>query len=147
MRFSGSGAYVYELPDAFPRAFSVPRSADRLTGQLLPEQLAPLRAQAAAQSLARETPNRVRIEVNAPEAGTLILTDVFFPGWRSAVDGRPTDTLTRLDVFRAVALPAGAEHVDFVYWPQSVRLGLFLSLVATAMLVCCATYTAFRRRR
>jgi len=147
LRFSGGDAYVYELPNAFPRAFSVPHSADRLTNQLLPEKLAPLRAQATAQSLTRATPNRVRVKVTAPEAGTLILTDVSYPGWRSALDGRPTDTLTRLDVFRAVALPAGAKQVDFAYWPQSVRLGLFLSLVALAMLVCCAARLVFRRAR
>ena len=64
----------------------------------------------------------------------LLLADTQAPGWRASVDNRPVPLLRADGVFRAVVVPPGACRVVFSYQPVSVRLGLYVSLLATAVL-------------
>lgn len=67
---------------------------------------------------------RVTIEVDAPAAGFLVLTDQHYPGWTAEVNGKPAPDLLRADyLFRAVPLEAGESEVVFRFKPQSFRTG------------------------
>ncbi|MFN4293848.1 MAG: hypothetical protein ACK4JD_06935 [Thermoflexales bacterium] len=63
----------------------------------------------------------------------LILRDACFPGWVARVDGVETPIACVDTLFRAVALPAGAQEVTFSYEPQSVRLGFIVSAAGAAL--------------
>jgi len=71
--------------------------------------------------------DRVRVEADLNEPGYLVLVDAWDPGWRVSVDGREAALLRANIAFRAVALPAGAHVVDFVYRPRSLLIGLAVS--------------------
>lgn len=75
------------------------------------------------------TPTRVRIRAQAERPAVLVLSDAFYPGWRATRDGVDTPIFPAYHVFRAVVIPAGESVVEFSYFPDSVRLGLGLSLV------------------
>ena len=75
-------------------------------------------------------PARVEIAVGADTAGTLILTDAWYPGWRASVDGRPAPIRRANVYFRAVELEPGTHRVFFAYAPASLRIGAAISLVA-----------------
>ena len=65
-------------------------------------------------------------------------------GARRAVAGGRRVPIHRADyTFRAVALPAGATTVEFVYQPASVRIGLLVSLSTVAALA----FVGVRERR
>ena len=79
-----------------------------------------------------DSPERVRLRVETPAPGFLVLSDAYDPGWRARLDGAPVQ-VTRADgLFRAVAVPAGRHEVVMVYAPPSVRRGLMVSLLAVA---------------
>ena len=77
-------------------------------------------------------------------AGTLVLADTFYPGWKARVDGVDAPIVRADAMFRAVGVPAGARQVVFVYAPASVRSGL---MVSAASLLLAALLAVPRRRR
>ena len=62
-----------------------------------------------------------------------MLTDPYYPGWRSFVDGAEVELLRANYLFRAVALPPGEHEVVFRFDPASLRLGATISIVALAL--------------
>ena len=80
-------------------------------------------------------PERVAIQVRAPEAGLLVLTDTHYPGWHVEVDGEEREILLANGLYRAVAIGKGTHRVVFEYRPASFRRGAGLSLASLATLV------------
>jgi hypothetical protein len=81
---------------------------------------------------------RVVIQAQTAEAGYLLLTDAYYPGWEATVNGQPA-LLYRADVmFRAVPIPAGKSVVAFTFkpawWPGVALFGVGAWLAALASL-------------
>ncbi len=57
----------------------------------------------------------VNCELEAP--GTLVLGEVYAPGWMACVNSRPTDLSPYFGVFRSVRLPAGSSILQLRYRP------------------------------
>lgn len=89
-------------------------------------------------TLTRDDPDCVAVALPAaslPSGGLLVLADTQFPGWHASIDNHPAPLLRANGVFRAVVVPARARRVVFSYQPVSVRLGLYISLLTTALLL------------
>ena len=137
-------AYVYENPRALPRVM-VARQARKVdfdalaeTGEWLAgfdpretvlldsadaEDAKPRRPASARIDAYQNT--QVRISVNAPDGGYLVLNDVWHPWWRVEVAGQRSDVLRANAIFRAVKLPPGAHQVRFYFAPlRGLRLTL-----------------------
>ena len=141
---------IYSDAQALPRAFWIgravpttretalelvgsarfdPRREVALEGAIAPRNSrsdAPLRAA----SITRYDENHVEIEVSAPASGYLVLMDSVYPGWHARVDGQMTPIVPANYVGRAVAVESGAHKIEMWFEPESVRMGLFLSLIA-----------------
>ena len=61
--------------------------------------------------------------------GMVVLSDAFYPGWRSRVDHRPAKIYEVNGAMRGVAVPRGRHVVTMRYRPVSVYLGAALSLL------------------
>ena len=73
--------------------------------------------------------DEVELKASMPRPGFLLLLDTYFPGWNATVNGRAA-AVCRADYnFRAVALPAGTSTIQFVYQPESFRVGCVLAVV------------------
>jgi len=137
-------AYVYENPRALPRVM-VARQAKQIDFDTLletgdwPDGFDPretvLLDVPGSEDLAQRRPATARIEayqntivrvsVNAPDGGYLVLNDVWHPWWRVEIDGQRSDVLRANGIFRAVKLPAGARQVRFYFAPlRGLRLTL-----------------------
>jgi len=79
-------------------------------------------------------PNRVVIEAFSGNPGVLVLTDVFYPGWRAYVDNYPAKIYRINGLVRGVFVEKGRHKVVFKYSPDSLKLGL--SIAAICMLLC-----------
>jgi hypothetical protein len=77
---------------------------------------------------------RVVIRTGAPGPRLLVLTDVYYPGWRVSIDGKAARLYRANFAFRAVAVPAGEHTVTFEYRPASVLAGAAVSGVALLIL-------------
>lgn len=83
----------------------------------------------------KRAPEHLELDVTTRQPCILVLSELNYPGWRATVDGSPTLILPADLIFRAVALPAGAHTVRFVYRSDALILGAALSLVTLALAV------------
>lgn len=79
------------------------------------------------------TPNRITTIASGP--GTLVLSELAYPGWEVVVDGVPVPLEIREGLLRGVELPDGRHEVEFVFRPVLVYLGGTLSLSALVGLI------------
>ena len=66
--------------------------------------------------------------------GFLFLSDVYYPGWNAYVDEEPAHIYQANYLFRAVELTKGNHKVEFRYEPQSLKIGLGISLLTVIFL-------------
>jgi hypothetical protein len=78
-------------------------------------------------SVKSEFPNKSILAINSPNPGYLVMADVWYPGWQSFVDGRPTPILKANYLFRAIALPEGEHEVIIAFKPKWFYTGAALS--------------------
>ncbi|HVP58383.1 MAG TPA: YfhO family protein, partial [bacterium] len=74
------------------------------------------------------------VKVNAAASGYLVVSDVFYPGWRAFLDGREVPLLRADYAFRAVAVDAGPHVIKMTYKPLYFTLGLLFSAAGIALL-------------
>ncbi|MFN7804571.1 MAG: hypothetical protein ACK5TO_11175 [Planctomycetaceae bacterium] len=82
-----------------------------------------------APRLVRYEPQLAEIVVDAVEPGTVVLTDLAYPGWDVSVDGQASENLLVERIFRGVAVPSGVHRIRWTYQSRSVYLGISISLM------------------
>jgi hypothetical protein len=87
----------------------------------------------------------IRLEASSAAPGYLVTSEMYYPGWRVEVDGRPAALQRANYAFRAVWLPAGVHQVRFWFEPASWRLGLACCLLALLTLTAIALAGPTRR--
>lgn len=117
---------IFETPPACPLA--LPRLAD------------------PTPRFTRYAADRVVIEAEPAADGLLIVSDLFYPGWKAAVDGRPVGILRANYLMRAIPVPAGKHIVEMHYDPRSFKIGLALSALG-CVVVAGLLFTHIRRSR
>jgi hypothetical protein len=89
-----------------------------------------------AVSLEEYRPREVRLGVQSPSAGLVVLKDIFSPGWQARVDGQSTRVLRVNGLVRGVAIAdAGQHEVVFEYQPESFVRGAWLAVLTAALLL------------
>jgi hypothetical protein len=73
--------------------------------------------------------NSVEIEANTNGPALLVLTDIFYPGWRVEVNGKPSKIYKTDYTFRGVMVPGGKSNITFTYMPESFLIGIYLFLI------------------
>jgi len=74
--------------------------------------------------------NRVEVEIQSPGNGILVLSDIFYPGWRASIDGVETEVVRADYNLRAVAVPGGRHTVVFQFASQPFARGMWISIMA-----------------
>ncbi len=70
--------------------------------------------------------NEIGLEVEAAKEGYLVLSEVYYPGWRAYVDGTEEPLLRANYGFRAVYLEPGSHEVRLAFAPTSWKVGLLI---------------------
>jgi hypothetical protein len=150
-----AGLQVHASPHALPRARWVPRvevvdDPDMLIARLAygSDDLAEIAfverplpsgftgeapAGAGTVRFARDDPERLVLDVDAPARGFLVLADQHAPGWRAEVNGVAAPIHRANYAFRLIELPAGSSRVELRYRPRSLLVGAAISLTALAV--------------
>ena len=74
--------------------------------------------------------NRIDATVEMEGAGTLVLADTLYPGWKAEVDGVETAIVPANCAFRAISLDEGEHNVSFIFRPEAFRIALWAGLVS-----------------
>ena len=75
------------------------------------------------------------IRVNALSDGFLVLSDLYYPGWKARLDGKRAKIHRADYLLRAVAVPAGEHVVEFEYVCRSFTLGAWVSAIVLGVIV------------
>ncbi|MBA3320981.1 MAG: YfhO family protein, partial [Pyrinomonadaceae bacterium] len=86
----------------------------------------------------------IEVATRSQSPAFLVLSDVYYPGWRAEVDGKAADVWRTNYALRGVAVPAGEHVVRFTYRPRSFYRG---ALVSGASLLALAAFTVWGWRR
>ena len=108
--------------------------------------LDPLQVYTGRQAKARGRFQRVVVSVHTNHPGTLVLTDLFYPGWKAFSGARELPIHRANYLFRAVPLRPGEHEIRFEYRPNSVRYGAAVS-GATLLAILGATAWTIRQSR
>lgn len=81
----------------------------------------------------RYSPNRVTLQAEGP--GTLVLSDVFYPGWVAAVDGHAVEIVPYQGALRSLRLDAGQHRIEFAFRPQTVYWGWAIALAGWVLIL------------
>ena len=79
--------------------------------------------------------------IGTPAEAYLVLSEVYYPGWKAYVDGRAEPVLRASYAFRAVYLEPGYHEVHLVFEPLSWKVGLGISVVVWIGLAVWALFT------
>lgn len=82
----------------------------------------------------------VSVQTQSATTKILVLTDTYYPGWIAKIDNKPTEIIRANWTQRAVLIPAGTHNVTFDYEPQSVRIGIVLSMISMGLLIFISIY-------
>jgi hypothetical protein len=86
--------------------------------------------------LERYRATSVTLRADSPCRAMVVLADVWFPGWKAYVDGRPAKIWKAYNVVRGVVVDAGRHEVRMVYRPASVFIGA--GLAGLGIILCIA---------
>ena len=79
--------------------------------------------------------NNVLIKTSNSDASILILTDVYYPGWKAFIDGTETKIYRADGLVKAIFVPEGEHTIEFVYLPESYNTGITISIITVLILV------------
>lgn len=71
----------------------------------------------------------IRILASANEPGYMVLSELFYPGWKARVDGEEAAVLCGNYLFRVIRLDKGNHDIELRFVSRPFRLGLAVSLL------------------
>ncbi|MBI2559311.1 YfhO family protein [Candidatus Woesearchaeota archaeon] len=141
------GVFVYLNKDFLPRAFVVPSAAVLDRNNILAELKKPsfksrglvLLEKSPNKPLANQggykeanitfySPNKISVSVDTDYPGFLVLSEVWYPGWKALDNGKETEIYRANYITRSVYLDKGEHDVDFIYDPLSFKIGLWITI-------------------
>jgi hypothetical protein len=95
--------------------------------------------------LSEQTPNRLVVKTDLDTPGLLVLSEIWYPGWRARDNGAKTAILRTDVLLRGVYLDAGSHTVELDYQPWTIQIGLAISSSVALVLLALGAYQAWRR--
>ena len=89
-------------------------------------------------------PNYLKYEVNSEKGGTVVFSEIYYPGWQSTIDGQSVPHGRANYILRAMNVPAGKHTVEFTFDPASLHTTETIAFVALGLLVLLAVVAGFR---
>ncbi|OQY43317.1 MAG: hypothetical protein B6242_14880 [Anaerolineaceae bacterium 4572_78] len=80
-------------------------------------------------------PNRIELQVDAKEDGLLILSEVYYPGWRAMIDNQAVPIVQTNYILRAVPISSGNHHVVVQFVPFTFWLGMVISVMTIIIII------------
>ena len=79
-------------------------------------------------------PNYLKYEVNSEKGGTVVFSEIYYPGWQSTVDGEVVAHGRANYILRAMNVPAGKHVVEFKFDPKSLHTTETIAFIALGLL-------------
>ena len=93
----------------------------------------------------RRAPEEEILEVSTPEAAFLVISNTYYPGWKAAIDGSPTEIYRANFAFRALVIPAGRHNVTLFFRPLSFEIGAWVTIATLVFIVAGLIYMRMKK--
>jgi hypothetical protein len=80
-------------------------------------------------------PDMMSITTQTAAPGLLVVSEIYESGWRAYVDGEEVEILPTDHALRGIPIPSGEHTVEMRYDPLSLRLGLWISGIASVAMI------------
>jgi uncharacterized membrane protein YfhO len=90
-------------------------------------------------------PDSITLSVHATSPALLFLSEMYYPGWKAFIDGKPARILRGNYLFRVIQVPQGKHGVRFVFAPLSIKVGIGVTLI-TVLAVLLYTCLVLRKK-
>ena len=88
-------------------------------------------------------PNYLKYEVDSKKGGTIVFSEIYYPGWRSSIDGQEVPHGRANYILRAMNVQAGKHEVEFSFDPVSLHVTENIATIALGLLALAALAMAF----
>ena len=79
--------------------------------------------------------NALTYEVNSPNGGVVVFSEIYYPGWQATVDGQPVEIACADYILRAIKVGPGKHTVDFKFDPKSLHVTETVANVSLVILM------------
>jgi hypothetical protein len=79
--------------------------------------------------------NRLVYETESKNGGVVVFSEIYYPGWRSYIDGEEVEHGRANYILRAMNVPAGKHTIEFVFDPQSLHVTEAIAYTALVILL------------
>jgi len=86
-------------------------------------------------TLTNYLPNKLTYKTVRKEDGLAILSEIYYPGWEAAIDGKPIHIARANYVLRAVVIPKGEHTLTLTYDPKSVHITEAIAFTGMGLLI------------
>ena len=80
-------------------------------------------------------PNWIELKASSDKNTYLLLSELFYPGWKAYVDGKNVPILRADYLLRAIPLATGEHNIIFVYRPMSLVIGALITFLTLLVLL------------
>ncbi len=91
--------------------------------------------------------NSISLKVSTPLSGYLVLSEIFYPGWKAYVDGEEKKVYRANWSLRAIPIHAGEHKVDVRFEPQSFYTGAWITFITIGLSAIGIVYSIIRKKR
>ena len=95
-------------------------------------------------------PNDLKYEVTSENGGTVVFSEIYYPGWQAYIDGEKVEHGRANYILRAMNVPSGKHVVEFKFDPDSLYATETIAYIAFAILALAAVaiiFLSFRTKR
>ena len=94
-------------------------------------------------------PNKLEYDVDSKTGGAVVFSEIYYPGWKSFIDGKEVAHGRANYILRAMNVPSGKHTITFTFDPDSIHVTETIAFLVIALIVimCFAyiSYIIFRR--
>jgi len=79
--------------------------------------------------------DEIELSVDAPKNGFVVLSEVYYPGWKAEIDGQAAKVLCGNYMLRVIPVARGHHKIKVFYAPASIRIGIIVTAVTLVMAI------------